>query len=72
MAVRVDGPRAAEKPHVTLRLARPVLDAVLNQQTTFVDQIAQGNCRIDGDAQALLTFRSLLADPDRDFPILTP
>ena len=61
-----------EKPHATLRLARPVLDAVLNQQTTFVDQIAQGNCRIDGDAQALLTFRSLLADPDRDFPILTP
>ena len=61
-----------ERPHATLRLARPVLDAVLNQQTTFVDQIAQGNCRIDGDAQALLTFRSLLVDPDRDFAILTP
>ena len=61
-----------EKPHVTLRLPRTVLDAVLNEQTTFVAEITAGNCQIDGDAEALLTFRSLLADPNRDFPILTP
>jgi alkyl sulfatase BDS1-like metallo-beta-lactamase superfamily hydrolase len=61
-----------ESPQARIRLPRTVLDAVLSGGTTFVDEIAAGVCALEGDANALLTLRSLLTEPERDFPIVTP
>ncbi|MFJ9471146.1 alkyl/aryl-sulfatase [Streptomyces caniferus] len=66
-----DAPRR-ERPHVILRLARTTLNAVLSGATTFPEAIAAGTVTLDGDPQALLTFGTLLDEPDPAFPIVTP
>ncbi|MFR0355193.1 alkyl/aryl-sulfatase [Streptomyces sediminimaris] len=65
-----DAPRG-EAPHVTLRLDRPTLDAVLAGDTTFPSAIRDGAVDIDGDVDVLVTLRGLLEPPTRDFPIVT-
>ncbi|MFE1001080.1 alkyl sulfatase C-terminal domain-containing protein, partial [Streptomyces mutabilis] len=66
-----DAPRG-EKPHLTLRLARATLDAVVGRTTTFPDAVAAGLMVPDGDLTALTTLGGLMERPDPRFPIVTP
>ncbi|WP_433854774.1 alkyl/aryl-sulfatase [Streptomyces kronopolitis] len=66
-----DAPRG-ERPLATLHLARTTLNAVLSGASTFLDEITAGTVTLDGDAEALLTFGTLLDKPDWNFPIVTP
>ncbi|MFK0160379.1 alkyl/aryl-sulfatase [Streptomyces sp. NPDC090493] len=66
-----DAPRG-EQPNVTLRLPRTVLYEVLRGATSFAQAIGDGTVTVDGDVEALITFRALLDEPHRDFPIVTP
>ncbi|MFE0904809.1 alkyl/aryl-sulfatase [Streptomyces rochei] len=66
-----DAPRG-EKPHLTLRLARATLDAVVGRTTTFPAAVAAGLMVPDGDLTALTTLGGLMERPDPRFPIVTP
>ncbi|WP_413471511.1 alkyl/aryl-sulfatase [Streptomyces sp. MB09-02B] len=68
--MRGDAPRG-ERPAVVLRLARTTLNTVLGGATTFADEIMGGAVTLDGDADALITFGSLLESPDPDFALVT-
>ncbi|MEU9193300.1 alkyl sulfatase dimerization domain-containing protein [Streptomyces hundungensis] len=70
-AMRGDAPRN-ERPAAVLRLARTTLDAILGGAATFAGEVAGGGVVLDGDAQALVRFGSLLEAPDPDFAIVTP
>jgi alkyl sulfatase BDS1-like metallo-beta-lactamase superfamily hydrolase len=105
MAVRLNGPKAAQHP-MRMNLKRtdagPVLieieNGVLHAQFDQVDEtapltiestdaafkalilglkdpiemISQGEVQLVGDAQTLVTFRSLFDQFERRFPIVTP
>jgi alkyl sulfatase BDS1-like metallo-beta-lactamase superfamily hydrolase len=40
----------------TLTMERMTLVDIVTQQTTFMDQVNEGNITVDGDASALLTI----------------
>jgi len=74
MAVRVNGPRAAQAGRLVLR--REFTDTretwTLRLPRTVRDATAAGTVSLDGDAQALITFSTLPDTPDPAFAMVTP
>jgi alkyl sulfatase BDS1-like metallo-beta-lactamase superfamily hydrolase len=66
------GAPRGERPHLTLRLARATLHAVVGRATTFADAIAAGAIATAGDLTALTTLGALMERPDPGFPIVMP
>ncbi|MHA4778838.1 alkyl/aryl-sulfatase [Streptomyces sp. MSC1_001] len=61
-----------EKPQATLRLERAALDRIVAGRSSFTDARAAGAIELDGDADALAVFESLLEQPSAAFPIVLP
>ncbi|MGV9288881.1 alkyl/aryl-sulfatase [Streptomyces sp. NPDC003719] len=66
-----DAPRG-EAPHLTLRLTRATLDAVVGRATTFPEAVKAGTITTDGDLTALTTLAGLMERPDPRFAVVTP
>ncbi|MDA8293154.1 MAG: MBL fold metallo-hydrolase [Actinomycetota bacterium] len=64
--------RLDESAGVTVTLARTTLDAVLTQQLSVLDALADGDVVLDGNAELLVTLFGLLEPADGPFAITLP
>ncbi|MEY4165951.1 MAG: Alkyl sulfatase C-terminal, partial [Actinomycetota bacterium] len=48
--------KVAQSADATVTIARTLMLSIMNQETTFVDELQAGTVTIDGDAAALLTI----------------
>jgi alkyl sulfatase BDS1-like metallo-beta-lactamase superfamily hydrolase len=69
-SLRLDDAQAIEGAQVSLTLARPTLDAMLQQQLKPLEAIANGTLELQGDATKLAQFFALLDRYTVSFPVV--